>query len=122
MQRLHHFLTEMSVKLFVLLQAWESWNHHKINDFLDPAVSQPARDLWPKLQRCLQIGLLCVQQSPDDRPSMSAVVTMLNSSGSDIHPPKRPVLDSRTGPLLCEGTNLSIEAVSGNRSFTINLT
>jgi hypothetical protein len=28
--------------------------------------------------RSIQVGLLCVQQSPEDRPDMSSVVLMLN--------------------------------------------
>jgi len=28
--------------------------------------------------RCIHIGLLCVQERPDDRPDMSPVVLMLN--------------------------------------------
>jgi len=28
--------------------------------------------------RCIQVGLLCVQQRPEDRPDMSSVVLMLN--------------------------------------------
>ncbi|KAL2327803.1 hypothetical protein Fmac_021230 [Flemingia macrophylla] len=28
--------------------------------------------------RCIQVGLLCVQQRPEDRPNMSSVVLMLN--------------------------------------------
>ena len=28
--------------------------------------------------RCIQVGLLCVQQKPDHRPDMSSVVLMLN--------------------------------------------
>ncbi|GJN01623.1 hypothetical protein PR202_ga18902 [Eleusine coracana subsp. coracana] len=103
----------------LLSDAWESWNHHKTKDFFDSAVAQPAPELLSKLQRCLQIGLPCVQQLPGYRPSISAVITMLNSSGSDIHLPKRPVLHSRTGTLLCEGADLSTEEVSGTRSFTV---
>lgn len=28
--------------------------------------------------RCIHVGLLCIQQNPDDRPSMPTVVLMLN--------------------------------------------
>lgn len=39
--------------------------------------------------RCIQVGLLCVQESPDDRPDMSSVVLMLN--GEKLLPkPKAP--------------------------------
>ena len=32
--------------------------------------------------RSIHVGLLCVQQSPDDRPSMSSVVLMLSSESA----------------------------------------
>ena len=39
--------------------------------------------------RCIQVGLLCVQQRPQDRPDMSSVVLMLN--GDKLLPkPKVP--------------------------------
>ena len=39
--------------------------------------------------RCIQVGLLCVQQRPEDRPDMSLVVLMLN--GEKLLPnPKVP--------------------------------
>lgn len=38
--------------------------------------------------RVIQIGLLCVQQYPEDRPSMSYVVLMLSSKVALPHPKK----------------------------------
>jgi len=32
--------------------------------------------------RCIQIGLLCLQNHPDDRPNMTSVVVMLSSENS----------------------------------------
>lgn len=39
--------------------------------------------------RCIHIGLLCIQQHPDDRPDMSTVVLMLNGERS-LPQPKEP--------------------------------
>jgi hypothetical protein len=39
--------------------------------------------------RCIHVGLLCVQQKPEDRPCMSSVILMLN--GEKLLPqPKAP--------------------------------
>lgn len=43
-----------------------------------------------ELLRCLQIGLLCVQDNAADRPTMPDVVFML-SSVTDGPQPKRPI-------------------------------
>ena len=39
--------------------------------------------------RCIHVGLLCVQQRPEDRPNMSSVVLMLGSESS-LPQPNQP--------------------------------
>ena len=39
--------------------------------------------------RSIEVGLLCVQQSPEDRPNMSSVVFMLGNEGA-LPKPKQP--------------------------------
>ena len=43
-----------------------------------------------QVQRCIQVGLLCVQKLPDDRPAMSSVVFMLGNEGAVLPQPKQP--------------------------------
>ncbi|KAK1261135.1 Receptor-like serine/threonine-protein kinase SD1-8 [Acorus gramineus] len=40
--------------------------------------------------RCLQMGLLCVQEQAEDRPTMSWVVMMLGSEAMELPQPKQP--------------------------------
>ena len=47
--------------------------------------------------RCIHVGLLCVQQSPVDRPSMPSVVLMLGSDCVLPHP-KKPGYFVETDP------------------------
>ncbi|RLM64310.1 hypothetical protein C2845_PM16G21070 [Panicum miliaceum] len=105
------------------VEAWESWNQHRITELLDSAVAQPEPELLFELDRCVQIGLLCVQQSPNDRPTMYAVVTMLNNSSSQIRGPKRLVFDAMTEPPLREADHSAKEGASSmsNGSHTIYL-
>jgi hypothetical protein len=42
------------------------------------------------LLRCMQVGLLCVQKAPEDRPTMSSVVSMLGNEGVTLPQPKEP--------------------------------
>uniref|UniRef100_A0A803PZS4 Serine-threonine/tyrosine-protein kinase catalytic domain-containing protein n=1 Tax=Cannabis sativa TaxID=3483 RepID=A0A803PZS4_CANSA len=65
---------------------------------------------------CIHIGLLCVQQNPNDRPNMSSVVLML--SGEKMLPqPKRPVYFTNTD--LWEGAHSSaLKPPSCNTSIT----
>ncbi|KAL6651464.1 hypothetical protein ACP70R_010389 [Stipagrostis hirtigluma subsp. patula] len=107
----------------LLSDAWEYWNQGKINDLLESAVAHPEPELLFELERCIQIGLLCVQQSPDDRPPMSAVVTMLNSNNSQIRPPRSPLYDGRVDSPLREADRSANDASSTSRdSYTIYLT
>ncbi|XP_025825938.1 receptor-like serine/threonine-protein kinase SD1-8 [Panicum hallii] len=108
----------------LLSDAWESWSQGTISDLLDPAVAQPEPELLFELERCVQIGLLSVQQSPDDRPAMSAVVAMLNSNSLQIRAPKRPVLGSRTETPLHEAADRSTQEASGTSrsSYSVYLT
>ncbi|KAK3433289.1 hypothetical protein EUGRSUZ_D00894 [Eucalyptus grandis] len=54
--------------------------------------------------RCIQIGLLCVQEFADDRPNMSAVVLMLANDDVALASPKRPACVFKSKH---HGTNLS---------------
>ena len=40
--------------------------------------------------RCLQVGLLCVQKCPEDRPTMSNVLLMLMTNTVMLPQPKEP--------------------------------
>ncbi|KAK6283667.1 hypothetical protein POUND7_002619 [Theobroma cacao] len=40
--------------------------------------------------RCIQVGLLCVQQRPEDRPVMQTVLLMLDSESMSLPQPGRP--------------------------------
>lgn len=51
------------------------WSEGRTYDLTDPTIcdTAPRREV----ARCIQIGLLCVQQNPEQRPTMAAVVLML---------------------------------------------
>ncbi|GJN26315.1 hypothetical protein PR202_gb14238 [Eleusine coracana subsp. coracana] len=100
----------------LLLDAWESWNQHEISKLLDPAVPQPEPEVLLELEKCVQVGLLCVQQSPDDRPTMSIVVTMLNNNGPRIHPPKKPVFNGTFASPIREAVDRSMQEASSSSS------
>lgn len=40
--------------------------------------------------RCIQVGLLCVQKLPEDRPDMSSVVFLLANDGVTLPQPRQP--------------------------------
>ncbi|KAI6704887.1 hypothetical protein NL676_007849 [Syzygium grande] len=68
--------------------AWKLWVEGKVSDFIDPQLSD-SFDL-SEVVKCIQIGLLCVQRRPDDRPNMSSVLLMLDSESASLPQPKKP--------------------------------
>jgi len=82
----------------LLAHAWELWEQNRIVEFLDTTMVPLAefeQELLCELKRCIQIGLLCVQETPSDRPTMSAIVAMLTSTTSKIDWPRRQMDSDR---------------------------
>lgn len=48
--------------------------------------------------KCVNIRLLCVQDDPNDRPTMSNVVTMLDSEVATVPTPKQLAFVPGAGP------------------------
>ncbi|CAL5390613.1 unnamed protein product [Camellia sinensis] len=69
-----------SHRLNLLGHAWRLYKEGRSLELIDEA-------LWDscylnEVLRSIHVGLLCVQQCPEDRPSMSSVVLMLGSEGA----------------------------------------
>ncbi|KDP36269.1 hypothetical protein JCGZ_09834 [Jatropha curcas] len=72
--------------LNLLGHAWKLWIEERSSELVDNTLdSYSIREAL----RCIHVGLLCVQQRPEERPSMSTVVVML-SSDSALPQPKQP--------------------------------
>ncbi|XP_078158290.1 cysteine-rich receptor-like protein kinase 15 isoform X1 [Carex rostrata] len=67
---------------------WQHWTNGTITEVADPSLGQH----YPRseLLRCTQIALLCVQENPADRPTMSNVVVMLSSETMSFQTPSKP--------------------------------
>lgn len=67
--------------------------------------------------RSIHVGLLCVQFSPNDRPSMSSVVLMLGSDGA-LPQPKQPGFFMERDLVEANSSSTQTKAMSSN-DFTI---
>ncbi|GLU09117.1 hypothetical protein SLE2022_259920 [Rubroshorea leprosula] len=78
---------QLNDKLNLIGHAWRLWKEGNLSALIDSFVQESC--MLSEVLRCIHISLLCVQQHPEDRPSMSSVVLML---GSDIElvKPKEP--------------------------------
>ncbi|XP_015893285.2 cysteine-rich receptor-like protein kinase 34 isoform X2 [Ziziphus jujuba] len=75
-------------RLNLLEFAYESWKEGKGIEFVDPSLDDSSSSC--KVFRCLQVALLCVQENPEDRPSMLEIYSMLRNDTKAISTPKRP--------------------------------
>ncbi|KAL1118997.1 hypothetical protein V6Z11_D01G074000 [Gossypium hirsutum] len=71
----------------LLAHAWNLWTSNREMDLIDPMLEEVPTRL---ALRYVNIGLLCIQETADDRPTMSDVVSMLSNESLDIPPPKQP--------------------------------
>ncbi|KAJ4726191.1 S-receptor-like serine/threonine-protein kinase [Melia azedarach] len=67
--------------------AWKLWKEGKPLELIDSMFGESCN--LSEAIRCIHISLLCVQQYPEDRPSMSSVVLMLGGESS-LPEPKQP--------------------------------
>ncbi|KAL6880387.1 hypothetical protein ACP4OV_011952 [Aristida adscensionis] len=78
---------EESVDLLSLV--WEHWTSGTIAEIMDSSLRGNAPgDL---IQKCVHIGLLCVQDNPADRTLMSTVNVMLSSTTICLQSPLKPM-------------------------------
>ncbi|CAL0310125.1 unnamed protein product [Lupinus luteus] len=73
--------------LDLLGHAWRLWGEERPLELLDESVGDTI--IVSEVVRCINMGLLCVQERPDDRPDMPAAVLMLNGE-KPLSRPKEP--------------------------------
>jgi hypothetical protein len=73
---------------------WELWKEGRAMDIVDSSLEKPYDE--NEVKRCIQVGLLCVQELATDRPSMSEVALML-SSDTNLQSPNQPAFIVRGG-------------------------
>lgn len=80
-------------KFYFLHQAWKLWNEDNAADLIDEQISDASNRA--EIMRCLHIGLLCVQEFPIHRPTISTVLSMLTSEIADLTAPEHPGFTDR---------------------------
>ncbi|XP_006657793.1 cysteine-rich receptor-like protein kinase 6 [Oryza brachyantha] len=78
--------SDQSVDLLSLV--WEHWTAGTVAELADSSLA--GRCPRDQILKCVNIGLLCVQEDPIDRPMMSVVNVMLGSSTVSVQAPSRP--------------------------------
>ncbi|CAI9759528.1 unnamed protein product [Fraxinus pennsylvanica] len=100
--------------LNLLGHTWELWTSNRGVKLLDPALGSPK----PSLLRYINLGLLCVQENPNDRPTMSTVISMLTNEVAPLPAPKQPAFafsqslmnTASTSNSCCNGISFAFKA------------
>ncbi|TYH84139.1 hypothetical protein ES332_D02G178700v1 [Gossypium tomentosum] len=71
----------------LLTHAWRNWREGTPLEVVDPILRDGSRS---EIMRCIHLGLLCVQDNIDSRPTMASVVLMLSSYSISLPVPSRP--------------------------------
>ncbi|XP_074307564.1 cysteine-rich receptor-like protein kinase 10 isoform X3 [Silene latifolia] len=75
--------------------AWKLWDEGKPLTLVDAAIRESCSS--QEVMRCVHLGLLCVQESAECRPSIDTVVLSLDSFSVTLPIPGQPAFFSKTG-------------------------
>ncbi|PON66938.1 S-receptor-like serine/threonine-protein kinase [Trema orientale] len=107
--------SEQSLSLIGYVSAWKLWKDNKALELMDSALSETCNE--DEFLRCVIVGLLCVQDDPNDRPNMPNVVFMLGSETGSLPSPKQPAFVVRRSL----STTTSSSKPSSNNGLTDTL-
>ncbi|XP_029129661.1 uncharacterized protein LOC109813299 [Cajanus cajan] len=79
----------------LLSYAWEQWRGQTLLNILDSNIKESCDQ--SEVIKCIQIGLLCVQEKPYDRPTMTQVISYLSSSITELPYPEKPINSKQSG-------------------------
>ncbi|KAL5731111.1 hypothetical protein ACHQM5_003870 [Ranunculus cassubicifolius] len=95
----------------LIRNVWKLWNEDKAQTLIDPTIFEPSFE--EEILRCIHVGLLCVQDHANDRPTMLSVLSMLTSNIAGIPTPNQPVF-TRQGISNSDSVNeMSVTALRG---------
>ncbi|CBI25937.3 unnamed protein product, partial [Vitis vinifera] len=99
--------------LSLLVYAWTLWCKHNIKELIDETMAEAC--FQEEISRCVHVGLLCVQESAKDRPSISTVLSMLSSEIAHLPPPKQPPFSesNQLRQKKCSSSQVTITVIQG---------
>ncbi|KAF8409413.1 hypothetical protein HHK36_005489 [Tetracentron sinense] len=106
-------------QLNLLGHVWRLWTEGRAVSLLDSSIA----DSCPTFEvlRCIQVGLLCVQESAEDRPTISSVILMLSSDNAILPQPKKPGFCLGTIPIKTKSSSSKQESSSTVNQVTVTM-
>ncbi|XP_050371459.1 G-type lectin S-receptor-like serine/threonine-protein kinase CES101 isoform X2 [Argentina anserina] len=93
--------------------AWQLWQEGAGLELMDETLSDSCVE--NQLIRCIHVGLLCVEEDPELRPTMSEAISMLTNESLPLPIPTRPASFPVRHPAAADtrGTNSEILSENG---------
>ncbi|KAG6489451.1 hypothetical protein ZIOFF_050720 [Zingiber officinale] len=73
--------------LNLLEHIWTLWKEDRVLEAVDESIGTFC---VAEVLRCINIGLLCVQEQPEDRPTMSSILSFWGNEATQLLNPRRP--------------------------------
>ncbi|KAK7343558.1 hypothetical protein VNO77_12373 [Canavalia gladiata] len=104
----------------LMTYVWRLWKDQTPLNILDPNIKENYYKI--EVLRCIHIGLLCVQENPNARPTMAAVVSYLHNHSLELPSPHEPAffmhgIDQKV--VIQQGSSSSMSANS-SAPFSVN--
>ncbi|KAL2497225.1 G-type lectin S-receptor-like serine/threonine-protein kinase [Abeliophyllum distichum] len=92
--------------------AWDLWEGGRAMELVDPSTINSCNR--EEVLRCIHVGMLCIQDAAGHRPSMPAVLLMLESENATLPMPRQPTLTSMRHSRNADMWNENHDVVSSN--------
>ncbi|CAA2975530.1 G-type lectin S-receptor-like serine threonine-kinase At4g03230 [Olea europaea subsp. europaea] len=102
--------------LNLLGYVWRLWSENKALDIVDPILLESCKK--SEVIKCINVGLLCVEEDPSNRPTMLNVVFMLSGEIAVLPIPNQPAFvmrkrSSSNQPGLFSNNGLTVSIPQG---------
>ncbi|KAK3424235.1 hypothetical protein EUGRSUZ_F01040 [Eucalyptus grandis] len=96
----------------LLGHAWLLWSAGRTLELLHESLCDSF--IASQVERCIHVGLLCVQKLPGDRPTMSSVIFMLANEEAILPKPKQPGFYMERVPSSTEASSIREDLYTRN--------
>ncbi|CAA3016361.1 G-type lectin S-receptor-like serine threonine-kinase At4g03230 [Olea europaea subsp. europaea] len=103
--------------LNLLGYAWRLWSENRALDLMDPILLESCEK--SEVMKCINVGLLCVQEDPGDRPTMSNVVFMLDGEAIALPVPNQPAFVTRKPVLSTSSSSTKPGSISNELTMSV---
>jgi serine/threonine protein kinase len=101
--------------------AWRNWKEGVALNLVDKILMTMSSYSSNMIMRCINIGLLCVQEKVAERPSMASVVLMLDGHTIALSEPSKPAFFSHSNAVSDSSSSLGHNAKTSNYNSNTEL-